>query len=456
MRLSRIGGNTIFRLALVYAVLFSAATMVLFGIVYWRTTHYLDHLADDLIHADVEDLGQVFARGGIPALSRAIAERLQEDRNGDLVYFLADAQGTRLAGDLAQWPVARAAGDFVTFTFERRQTGPLQPHRARAEIIGLAGGLRLLAGRDINDGVVLRRTILRALGWALALTLAAAVAVGVPVILGAMRRLEEIARTSRGIIAGDLSHRVPVRGSGDDFDGLAANLNAMLDRIEALMMTVKGVSDNIAHDLRTPLARVRGRLEQARVAPPPREAFAVWADETIAHLDAVLDTFEGLLKIAEIEAGAPRPSFTRVALAAVLSDVAEFYEPMAEQKGQRLVVEIAAVRPVEGQRDLLFRALANLVDNAIKYTPDGGRIALRLGMVAGQAQITIADNGPGIPESARAKVFQRLYRLEESRSMPGSGLGLSLVAAVAELHGARVSLEDEAPGLRVRLVFPKP
>jgi len=265
---------------------------------------------------------------------------------------------------------------------------------------------------------------------------------------GFLRRIESINDTCREIIYGDLSRRIPMRSADDDFDQLAGNLNNMLDQIEVLMAGVRQVSDNIAHDLRTPLARLRNRLEALReqvTEDGPRELL----DQASAEADGLLATFKALLRIGQIESGSRRAGFMGVDLSSLLQDVTELYEPLADDKGQRIELKLTSGRQIRGDRDLLFQAFANLLDNAIKYTPDNGQIQVELT----GAQVSFADNGPGIPEEARDKVFQRFYRLETCRSTPGNGLGLSLVAAVGYLHNARIRLADNAPGLRVIMNF---
>jgi signal transduction histidine kinase len=268
-----------------------------------------------------------------------------------------------------------------------------------------------------------------------------------------MRRIDAINETSRDIMQGDLSRRVPTDDRGDDFDELANNLNRMLERIEQLMEAVRQVSDNIAHDLRTPLTRLRTRLELARsgtdLQEEPREAI----DKAVEDAEELLATFNALLRIARIESGSRRSGFARVELTELVRDLAELYEPLAVEKSQRLAVAVDGTVNIEGDRDLLFQAAANLVDNAIKYSPQGGRIELSAKLRSGRPEIAVADTGPGIPTDIREKVFQRFFRCDDSRSTPGSGLGLSLVRAVAELHGARISLEDNEPGLCVRICF---
>ena len=296
-----------------------------------------------------------------------------------------------------------------------------------------------------------RRLITNALAWGLAITVALALGVGLLMSAGVMRRIEAINQTSREIMEGDLSRRMPRDGTDDDFDQLAANLNRMLERIEGLMTAVRQVSDNIAHDLRTPLTRLRTRLELARTDDPQQGQGAV--AQAIEDAEELLGTFNALLRIARIESGSRRSAFAELDLAQLLDDVGELYEPLAAEKGQRLTVEANGAAPIRGDRDLLFQALANLVDNAIKYTPEGGRIALSVKDRDGRTEVAVADTGPGIPAALREKVFQRFFRVDSSRSAPGSGLGLSLVRAVADLHDAGVALSDNSPGLRAVLSF---
>lgn len=268
------------------------------------------------------------------------------------------------------------------------------------------------------------------------------------------RRIETINRTSREIISGDLSRRMPLQGTNDELDRLAGGLNQMLDRIQALMEDVRRVSDNIAHDLRTPLGRLHNQLDSLRGELQASGMDTSGVERALSESEGLLATFNALLRIARIEAGQRSADFAPLDLAALVRDVAEYYEPLAEARGQTLVLDTATGVQFTGDRDLLFQALANLLDNAIKYTPQGGDIRATLTTIApAAAKLVIADSGPGIPPAARAQVFQRFFRLETSRSTPGSGLGLSLVEAVARLHGIEVSVEDNAPGARFVLRF---
>jgi signal transduction histidine kinase len=271
---------------------------------------------------------------------------------------------------------------------------------------------------------------------------------------GMLRRIELINQTSRNIMGGDLSQRIPIRGSGDELDQLAGNLNSMIDEIERLMDGIRHVSDNIAHDLRTPLTRLRNRLEQLQIGLEDGSPYQNDVEQGIADADQLLATFAALLRIARIEAGGHTAKFKAMDLAALVHDAAELYEALAEEKRLRFSTQVDAGVSLDGDRDLLFQAITNLLDNAIKYTPAGGEVSIELKRSGKTAEIVISDSGAGIAEAERDKVGQRFYRLESSRSTPGSGLGLSLVKAVAKLHRAELLLEDNAPGLKATLRLP--
>ncbi len=340
-------------------------------------------------------------------------------------------------------------------TFRLRERGPdrTEEHAARARVFRLQGGLRLLVGRDVRDLEATRGLIENALAWGLAMTAALALLGGWLMSAGVVRRLEAINQTSREIMEGDLTRRIPLRGSDDDFDQLALSLNQMLARIESLMAGVRQVSDNIAHDLRTPLTRLRTKLELLRRELEGADAARSIAEEVIADAEEMLMTFNALLRIARIESGGRRAAFAPGGLAALIGDLVELYEPVAAQRAQTLTSETPDAAWVTGDRDLLFQALANLVDNAIKYSPRGGRVELSLQSDGVQLCLVVADEGPGIPSALRTEVFRRFFRIDDSRSTPGSGLGLSLVQAVIQLHRAAIRLDDNRPGLRVSLHF---
>jgi signal transduction histidine kinase len=453
----RILRSSTFRLVLLYMALVSGSVLVLFGFIYWATAGFMDRQVDVTIEAEIQGLAEQYRQRGLAGLKAVIAERVAKDPAGASVYLLVDHDLQPIVGNLSGWPAAGAAEDGWT-DFALRQRGPdgAEEHRARARTFLLVGNLRLLVGRDVRDLEKTRSVIVGALGWGLAISVGLALAGGLMMTSSMVRRIEAINDTSREIVEGDLTRRIPTSGAGDDFDKLVTNLNGMLDRITGLMETVRQVSDNIAHDLRTPLTRLRSRLEIARAQPGgPDGEGRVAVEQAIEEADGLLSTFQALLRIARIEAEQRREGFAAVDLAPLLTDVAELYEPVAAERDLALAVQLPEVAPVDGDRDLLFQAVANLVDNAIKYTPPGGRIVLGLAPARDGAEVYVADTGPGIPADQRERVFDRFHRLESSRSTPGSGLGLSLVRAVARLHRATIRLTDNGPGLRVTLVLPR-
>ena len=444
-----------FRLALVYAGLFGASVLLLLGFIYWSTAAYLSRQADAAIEAEVAGLAERYRAAGLSGLTGSLLERITRRPAGSSVYLLADERLHPLVGNLSQWPpVSENPEGWISFRLEDAGWPAGQVHQARARVFRLTGGYRLLVGRDLHELTDIQSLIVRTLVWGLAITAALALAGGALMSRSTARRVEAVNETAREIMGGDLSRRVPVGGAGDEFDELAGNLNRMLDRIEALMEDVRRVSDNIAHDLRTPLSRLRNRLELLRVEAGAGRPDPEAVEQAVADADGLLATFNALLRIARAESASRREGFAEVSLAELVRDVAELYEPLAEEKGQRLEVGVASSAHVQGDRDLLFQVVANLVDNAVKYTPSGGTIRLTVEGGPPSPAVIVADSGPGIPEVERKKVFQRFYRLDESRSTPGNGLGLSLVDAVARLHHIRVVLEDNTPGVRVRLEFP--
>jgi hypothetical protein len=311
----------------------------------------------------------------------------------------------------------------------------------------------LYVGRDNQVRLDMRKVVADSLAWSIAMTVALSILVGFLARHLLARRLARISGVADRVVLGDLSTRVKLTGAGDEFDRLSGDINLMLDRISELMDGVRQVSNAIAHDLRTPLARLRGRLEAALRDSDSPERFRATAEAALQELDQVVRIFEALLRIAEIEAGHRRAAFAPVDAAALAADVAELYQPLAEQRGLALEVDLAPAT-CTGDRTLVAQALANLVDNAIKYARPGGHVRVRSATREGSVELVVEDDGPGIPEGERDKVVRRFYRLEPSRGTPGSGLGLSLVVSVARLHGGRLDLEDAGPGLRARLVLP--
>ncbi|HEX7924456.1 MAG TPA: ATP-binding protein [Bradyrhizobium sp.] len=453
MLLAKTLRSSTFRLALIAIGTFGLMVSVIFAYVYWSTLSYVRDRSDRAIMTEQASLDDAYARSGRDGLIALIAQRIANKGLADQVYLLVGPGAAVLAGNLTQWP-AETVGDGWT---EFRTSLPALPSGTalvRAVAKTLPGGDRLLVGRDISDldGFMAQ---IRAAGIAVVLLiigLAAAASIGVT--RRTVGRIESINATSRAIMLSGLDQRIPLHGSHDEWDRVAENLNLMLDRIQTLMGDVKQVSENIAHDLRTPLTRMRGRLEKAYHAPRNGEGDAALIGDTIADLDAVLGMFASITRISEIETRARKGAFRTVNLVEIAGEVVELYDAAAEEVTTHLDLAGDPAVLVTGDRDLLFDAIANLVDNAIKHGRPGGRVTVTCDNDEGEAVISVADDGPGIPAEQYDRVFKRFYRLEQSRYTPGNGLGLSLVAAVASLHGARIELRDNAPGLLCRLVFP--
>ncbi len=456
MRPRQLIHSSTFRLALMYMALFSISVLLLLGFIYWSTAGYMARQTDSTIEAEISGLAERYRLDGLTGLTSLIAGRVSRAPAGLTVYLLTDSDYRALVGNLNQWPdVPQSEDGWLNFRLEGAEWPAGETHRARAKTFILRGGFRLLVGRDIHDLERTQGIIINTLLWGLAITVLLALAGGSMMTRSMVRRIDGINQTSREIMSGDLSRRIPTQGTDDDFDQLAANLNSMLDQIERLMDGMRQVSDNIAHDLRTPLSRLRNRLEVLAMEGPGSQQWRQFVDAALADADALLATFGALLRIARVESRSARANFTRFDLAELLSDVAELYGPAAEDSDLQFECRVPGTKSISGDRELLFQALANLLDNAIKYTPPGGTVSLTMVPDAGGWALVVADSGPGIPVPAREKVFRRFFRLESSRTTPGSGLGLSLVAAVLALHDMSVRLEDNHPGLRVVMSLPE-
>ncbi len=468
--LTRVFATSAFRMALGYTALFAVSGMLLLGFVFWTTAGQATRQSDATIEVEIASLGERYRQGGIGGLRQVIEARSQNQRLS--LYLLIGPVGQPLAGNLDAWPNANdrsgidEAGWFE-FDFARPVGPTTERHTARARALRLRGGFQLLVGRDIQDQRDLSARIGKSLIWAMVLTLALGLAGGLVMSKRLLRRIEAINTTGRQIMAGDFSQRVPVGTSRDEIDELAAQLNAMLARIEELIAGMKYVSESIAHDLRSPLTRLRQGLEQALSAQNDPEEAAYAVGGAIEECEQLIATFNGLLTIANVESGTGH-DVQPVALDDVVADAAELYRPAAEDAGLTFAAEVArgGDLKVSGNRALLNQALANLLDNAIKYTPRGGTVAVMLETDGPETdgpeadgpaiRLVVSDSGPGIPEADRSRVLERFVRLQPARSAEprgGSGLGLSLVKAVANLHGAVLTLGDNDPGLRVELRF---
>lgn len=419
---------------------------------YWNTKRALDAETDQTIEAETAGLSEQYQRLGIAGLTDVIIGRSMRGSLG--LYLLTDSQKHPIAGNLDGWPQANPrAGNFIEFDFERRAGGGVERHRARGKTFALTGGFQLLVARDVDERYKTQRLFTTTLPWTMTLMLALGLAGGALMSRNLLARLDSINRTSREIMAGDLTQRLPLTRHGDEFDTLAENLNRMLERTERLMKGMRTVTDSIAHDLRTPLNRLRNRLEGVLNHLNGAHSEAREIEAAVGETDTLIATFNALLLIAEAEAGIGREAMAPVDLPVVVEGIAELYAPVAEEKGVALEVAPSGTARIEGNESLISQALANLVDNAIKYTPAGGLVRVAVQNIAGGVALSVADNGPGIAPLDRGRVLERFVRLEASRNSPGTGLGLSLVAAVARLHDARLELSDNMPGLKATLVF---
>jgi hypothetical protein len=422
---------------------------------YWNTRRTLDEQTDQIVEAEITGLAEQYQHLGLRGLAESVRNR--STRGTQALYLLTDALRRPVAGNLDSWPqTMTAAANVVEFDYERPVDGKLETRRARGRMLPVTGGFVLLVAQDVHERFLTTRMFTTTLPWTVALILLLGIAGGALMSRNMLQRLDAINRTSGEIMAGDLTRRVPRTGSGDEFDTLAENLNRMLDRIERLLKGLREVTDSVAHDLRTPLNRLRQRLEQSQARMMAAGSDTSEIERAIADTDQLIATFNALLLIAETDAGAARGAMSPLDLASVAGDVSELYEPLADEKNVTLTLVTASVPAIEGNRSLVAQALANLVDNAIKYTPAGGRVAVSISQSFAGIDLCVADSGPGIPAEDRARVVERFVRLEASRNSPGTGLGLSLVAAVAHFHNAKLLLEDNAPGLKAILRFPRP
>ena len=457
MLLAKTLTSSTFRLALIAIATFGVIVSAIFSYVYLSTSSYVRSRSDRAIVTEYSSLRDAYARSGRDGLIDLIRQRLADKGFADDAYILVDPSSAVLAGNLKAWPSTVAATKgWVEFRASGSSPSAAGRPLLRGMLDTLPDGDRLLVAKDISDldGFTDQIKIAVALGVALIFALAAVASI--LVTRRTVGRIESINATSRAIMQSGLDKRIPLRGTNDEWDRVAENLNLMLDRIETLMGEVKQVSDNVAHDLRTPLTRMRGRLEKAYHGQRIGEDDQLLIGDTIGDLDAVLRIFSSITRIAQIETQARKGAFRTVNLVEIAGEVVELYDAAAEQDGTRLTIAGEREVLVTGDRDLIFDAIANLVDNAIKHGRRGGQVVVANENIDGRPVISIADDGPGIPADECEHVFKRFYRLEHSRYAPGNGLGLSLVAAVARLHGARIEMLDNAPGLRLKLWFSAP
>ena len=432
-------------------LLLAGVAAVITGFVGWHANTIYTRSAERSIETDAAELRSELVTRGFDALVKLVAERSQSGGSG--IYYIADANGNYRAGNLTrppEWRDTYGRGLFSYSAGGARRT-------AAGLLIDIDGEPRLVVGRDVEDQRALLLAVYRTIGYGTALLLLVGLAGSVVIASLIQARIEDMSRASAHIMAGNLSGRIPVDGSQDELDRLAVQLNEMLARIEQLMTGLREVSDNIAHDLKTPLNRLRNRAEAALADSRGAEAWRPGLEKVIDEADELIKTFNALLLIARLEAGSTADAAEIVNLSHLVADVAELYEPVAEEAGFQLRTAIEPDVSVDGNRQLLGQTLANLIDNALKYaasTKYNREIAISVAKAEGFARLVVSDRGPGIPTESRERALKRFVRLEQSRSLPGTGLGLSLVAAVARLHRGSVTLEDNAPGLKVVVKLP--
>jgi len=417
----------------------------------WRVT--IQEGRSEILQSDAQRLTEVFRREGAPGLVSYINARVGLQIAGERLLLLADEALAPLAGNLSAWP-ATVPPNPGTYTVKLELSG----HLTDVALVHatLPGGYHLLVGRDTARYAPLEQRFWYALAGAVAILSVLGTFGGILIRRALMARIDGIRRTVSAIIQGDLSHRLPTHDSGDELNTLSRTINGMLEQIEQLIHGVRNVSDSIAHDLRTPLAELRSRLEELALTRPPTEQTFTEIDAAVTDVDGVIRIFNALLRLAEIDSGTRRSGFVPVDLSAVAAAAVEFYQPAAELRGSSLMLATSGPAPIRGDPVLLAQALGNLIDNALKYTPEDGAIVVEVRTAAydnSSVEIIVADSGPGIPAEQRPKAVERFYRGDASRGTPGVGLGLSLVDAVARLHGSELRLEDNHPGLRARIVL---
>lgn len=449
--------TTVVRLALIYIATFAVVTAVLFSSVYVLTLRAMDLSTDSVLEAQLQGLSEQYDNLGLRGLITVIRTRSQSLDRSRAVYLLVGVNNAPLAGNLDQWPQItqqRTKDKWFEFTANVPVEHGVEHHLIRATEVGLPNDYRLLIGTDIIERARLA-SVMRRVG-ALALVLSIVIGAGIAIWMNRrlLNQVQAITIAGQGIANGDFARRLPIRGSGDELDELATGLNALLERIENLTLALRFVIDGTAHDLRGPLNRMRLRLERLHDSVSAESNDIVAA--AMSDADVILRTLESLLRIAQAQSGNTGTEMIQLNLGSLARDMAELYQPLAEERGISFSCDRLVDVTISGNRQLLAHAIANLLDNAVKYTPTGGAIDISIDVSTGQdsdVKLTVSDNGPGIPSEDRERVLQRFVRLNSAQAEPGSGLGLSLVAAVCRFHHARLQIEDAQPGLRISMGF---
>jgi signal transduction histidine kinase len=464
MRLPRLVRTTPFRLTLLFLALFAAAASAFLGYIYIATAGEASRAADAAILREAKSLESVYARGGFTALNEAVIERSSSTRS--FLYLVMDEKGVPISGCIAKSPIATPPQSQAWVSFGLTDTdasGAAVREPARGLETRLPGGELLFVGQDVGEAQGYVVKIVNALWGAAALVIVLGLAGGVFVARDVSRNMNSLTDVIHAARMGDLGARASVRGAGDELDELAGGLNDMLERLERSIGGLRHAGDAIAHDLRSPLTRLRARMEAALIEAEAGRGDPISAlRQALDDADGVLKTFGAVLAIARLEAAAAAPDQGVFDPGELAAGISELYEPVSEEKGLDFAAELAGGLSLRGNRDFIGQALANMLDNAVKYTPAGGAVMLRVRQRAsGDVELSVTDTGPGVPEPDRERVIERFVRLENSRNAPGAGLGLSLVAAVARAHGGRLELDEgpgcfdgKGPGLRVALVLP--
>ncbi|WP_455272231.1 sensor histidine kinase [Rhizobium herbae] len=456
--------TTAVRLSALYLLLFSLCAAFLVFYVTAMSQRLLEQQTKDAVTAEVSQIEQIYGRAGVNGLLRTLERRARQP--GANLYVIAGPTGEILAGNVASlqpglldkegW--TGEAFRYQRYTDESRK----ESHVALAHVLVLDNGLRILVGRDLQEPEKFRVLVRQALVVALGIMGIGALIIWFAIGRNALKRIDRMSDASTRIMAGDLSQRLPMSGSGDEFDRLSESLNAMLGRIEKLNEGLRQVSDNIAHDLKTPLTRLRNKAEAALAHKATNSGYRASLEEIIGESDQLIRTFNALLMISRVEAGAAAAEMSDVDLSQSVADCVELYEPVADEQALELEADVPADIHVSGNRELIGQALGNLIDNAIKYSDGGANPSIKVSLVRrdGAIVLSVADHGPGVPADKREDVVERFVRLDESRSKPGTGLGLSLVEAVMEMHQGSLELSDTVPdvennrGLTASMVFP--
>ena len=460
-KLARIVKTFTFRLALIYVGLFSLSVTLLFAFIYTFEMNHLQQQINDSIRMQYSYLLDEYKQSGSSGVEIRIKELIADDSEGNEIYLLVNAKYEKQVGNLNQWPASftkegnfEKEGSWVRFHMEGTRANP-KAIEVKAIMIPLSKWRFLLVGQSLQSNERVEETIVETFWASLLLTLFMAFIGAIVMTRSVMKRINVINRSAYTIIHGNISVRIPFTKGGDEFDELSSNLNDMLDKIESLLMSIGQFANNIAHDLRSPLNRIINRLDAGLRTMDDTNPARKLLEKNIHDMQELVGTFNSILKLSELEANTEFRSFAACDLHSLITNLIELYEPYAAEKNITIISEVAAPLVIFGEKNLLTQAFANLLDNAMKFTQKGGHITISSAVSENSTTIIIADDGPGIPPEYRHKVFEKFFRLEQSRNTKGNGLGLSLVAAIGRIHNISITLEDNAPGLRVELSFPQ-